>query len=52
MDIKNLIKALEKTFPIVLYKKGDTLEDLAFKAGEQKVISFIKMKFNLESLKV
>jgi hypothetical protein len=44
MNIKDIILDLERVFPVVLYKPGDTLESLAFKAGEQKVISYLKNK--------
>jgi len=43
MHVKELLPILEKTFPILLYKPGETLEALAFKGGEQKVIEYIRL---------
>lgn len=52
MQVKELLPILEKTFPILLYKPGETLEALAYKGGEQKVIEFIRNMIKKAALEV
>lgn len=42
MDKRALVERLKKTFPIVVYKKGMSMEDFSYGGGEQKVIAFIE----------
>lgn len=49
MQLKLLIDKLDTDFPILMYKKGVTLEDLAVTAGEQRVIDHIKRMQDKES---
>ena len=42
MNKKALILILRKTFPIVRYTKGLSLEELAESAGNQNVIDYIE----------
>lgn len=38
---KEHIKELRKLFPIVIYKVGTPVEEIAFNAGKQEVISYL-----------
>lgn len=52
MQLKLLVDKLEKDFPILMYKKGVILEDLAVSSGERKVIDYIKRMQGNESTRL
>lgn len=49
---KETLEQLKKLFPVSIWKKGTSAEELAFSAGEQNVIRYIESRLGKESLKV
>ena len=39
---EGLIEMLEDAFPVKQWKNGDTLENLAYNAGQRSVVEFLK----------
>ena len=49
---KESLVQLKKIYPVVLWDKNKTSNDLAFNAGQQDIINFIERRLGKESLKV
>lgn len=49
---KETLDALRKIFPVSMWKKDSTIEELAYNAGQQSIIDYIDRRLGKESLKV
>jgi len=49
---KETLDALRKIFPVSMWKKDSTIEELAYNAGQQSIIEFIENRIKKESIKV